>query len=46
MVAYFLDNSPHHLSGVPPDFVRHPAQSIHIVLDYARDSGLVRSRVR
>ena len=31
MVAYFLDNLPHHLSGVPPDFVRHPAQSIHIV---------------
>jgi hypothetical protein len=26
MEAYFLDNSPHHLSGVPPDFVRHPAQ--------------------
>jgi hypothetical protein len=23
MVAYFLDNLPHHLSGVPPDFVRH-----------------------
>jgi hypothetical protein len=44
-VAYFLDNLPHHLSGVPPDFVRHPAQSIRLVLDHARDCGLARLRV-
>jgi hypothetical protein len=30
------DNLPHHLSGAPPDFVRHPAQSVHLVLYRAR----------
>jgi hypothetical protein len=37
MVAYLLDNLPHHLSGVPPDFVRHPAQLIRISSIDVRD---------
>lgn len=46
MAAHLQGDLPRHLSGVPPDFVRHPAQSIRIFPLVRGTGGLVRSRVR
>jgi hypothetical protein len=46
MAPNFQDNLPTTLSGVPPDFVRHPAQLIRIASMVRGTGGLVRRRVR